>query len=159
MSEAITQEQVRKFVEAWYQALDFHVPVADAAAFVADEGLEMIWPEKTFQGIDNFKAWYAGGTYSDGERAPGVINLFFDENHNVVSVDATIQGDSAEVRVILAWQTSWWEPPAAKSKRTSVSPTQTWTVRRSSKNSYGLEITYYNAIAEPFAYAPGFARL
>ncbi len=159
MSEAITQEQVRKFAEAWYQALDFHVPAADAAAFVADEGLEMVWPEKTFQGIENFKAWYAGGTYSDGEQAPGVINIFFDENHNVVSTDAAVQGDSAEVRVVVAWQASWWEPPAAKSKRTSMNATQTWTVRRSSKNPYGLEITHYNATTEPFAYAPGFAHL
>jgi hypothetical protein len=37
--------------------------------------------------------------------------------------------------------------------------TQTWTVRRSSKNAYGLVISGYNATAEPFKYAPGFARL
>jgi protease I len=32
-------------------------------------------------------------------------------------------------------------------------------VRRSSKNSYGLEIVTYDATVEPFKYAPGFSRL
>jgi hypothetical protein len=41
----------------------------------------MIFPEKTLIGLGDFMAWYAGGTYSDGERPRGVINIFFDENH------------------------------------------------------------------------------
>jgi len=32
-------------------------------------------------------------------------------------------------------------------------------VRRSTRNPYGLEITSYNAVAEPFVYAPGFSQL
>jgi len=36
---------------------------------------------------------------------------------------------------------------------------QRWTVRRSTKNRYELEIVTCNATAEPFKYAPGFARL
>ena len=69
--------------------------------------------------MGDFLAWYAGGTYSDGEKAPGVINIFFDENHNVVSVEPKIHGETVEVRVVVAWQASWFEPPAAKSKRVS----------------------------------------
>jgi hypothetical protein len=74
-------------------------------------------------------------------------------------VEATISGDQAEVRVVVGWQASWFEPPAAKSKRTSMDATQQWTIRRSSKNAYGLEIVTYIAMAEPFKYAPGFASL
>ncbi len=59
----------------------------------------------------------------------------------------------------MAWQASWWEPPAAKSRRTSMDATQRWIVRRSDKNDHGLVIQYYNATHEPFRYAPGFARL
>ena len=32
---------------------------------------------------------------------------------------------------------------------------QDWTVRRSDKNEFGLVISSYNAMAEPFNYAPG----
>ena len=47
----------------------------------------MIFPEATLPGVNDFKCWYSGGTYSNGTEAPGVINIFFDENHNVVSVE------------------------------------------------------------------------
>jgi len=155
----MTTEGIKKFVAAWYKALDQHVPPEQCAQFVSDENLEMIFPEKTLHGKNDFLAWYAGGTYSDGTSAPGVINIFFDENHNVANVDAQIDGDKAFLDVIVAWQASWFEPPAAKSKRTSLDATQRWIVRPSKKNEYGLEVISYNAMAKPFDYTPGFARL
>ncbi len=159
MSSDITQDQIRRFADAWYLALDQHAPTEQITNLVADEGLEMIFPEKTLHGVSDFLAWYAGGTYSDGEAAPGVINIFFDENHIVVSVDATITGNRADARVVVAWQASMFTPPAAKSKRVSLDAVQAWIVQPSTKNPYGLEIAGYNAMAEPFRYAPGFARL
>ena len=160
MSQHVTKEQLDSFVRAWYLALDQHVPQEDVGAMVADD-VEMIFPEKTLHGIGDLLAWYAGGTYSDGEQAPGVINIFFDENHNVVSVEPTsdLTGDEINLRVVVAWQASWFNPPAAKSTRTSMDATQDWTVKASDRNLYGLVITSYNAMAEPFKYAPGFARL
>lgn len=160
MSGEITQEQIEAFATAWYQALDVHVPTEEILKLVAEDDVAMIFPEKTLHGVGDFQAWYSGGTYSDGEEAPGVINIFFDENHNVASVE-TISADAstAEVQVVVAWQASWFEPPAAKSKRISADFTQVWKVRRSDRNEYGLEITSYNAVAEPPNFAPGFARL
>jgi hypothetical protein len=154
----LTEAEINTFVAAWYLALDQHVPAETCGSLVAQD-VEMIFPEKTLHGKSDFLAWYAGGTYSDGEQAPGVINIFFDENHNVVSVVARISGCEAELDVVVAWQASWFNPPAAKSKRVSLDATQKWTVRRSNKNAYGIEVTSYNAMAEPFNYAPGFARL
>src|SRR5262245_21202385 len=110
--EAITHEQIRKFVDAWYLALDQHIPAADCAALVSDD-VEMIFPEKTLHGVNDFKAWYGGGTYADGDHTAGVINIFFDENHTVVSVESELMGDQANLRVVVAWQASWFEPPSA----------------------------------------------
>jgi hypothetical protein len=148
MTNTITVDDVKKFAAAWYLALDQHVPVEECYKFLADNGLNMHFPDGDIRDFNSFKKWY--------DR---VINLFFDENHNVQSVEATISADGAEVRVVVGWQASWFEPPAAKSKRTAMDATQQWTVRRSSKNAYGLEIVTYDAMAEPFKYAPGFARL
>lgn len=159
MSGPITEDQVNQFAAAWYRALDVHAPVEELVKLVAEQDPVMVFPEKTLKGLDDFKAWYAGGTYSDGADTPGVIRIFFDENHNVVSVDSKIEGDTVQATVVVAWQASWFEPPAAKSKRTSLDATQEWTLRRSDRNPYGLEITRYNAVAEPFKYTPGFARL
>jgi hypothetical protein len=148
MAEPLTEDQIKRFVAAWYLALDNHAPIEEFYALLADEGLSIQFPDGDIRDRESFKRWY--------DR---VTNLFFDENHNVASVNARISGDEAEVDIVVAWQASWWAPPAAKSKRTSMDATQRWTVRRSNKNVYGLEIVTYNATVEPFKYAPGFARL
>jgi len=157
-NQPLTEAEIRNFVTAWYLALDQHAPAEECLKLVADN-VQMIFPEKTLHGRNDFAAWYAGGTYADGEKAPGVINIFFDENHNVVSVESEISATEAKLRVVVAWQASLFVPPAAKSRRTSMDATQAWKVRRSTRNPYGLEIASYNAVAEPFKYAPGFARL
>ena len=150
---------IRQFAAAWYLALDNHAPVEEVAALLADD-VQMIFPEKTLPGLGDFKAWYTGGRYSDGTDAPGVINIFFDENHNIASVDVLSRsGTEAEVKVVVAWQASWFEKPATKAKRTSLDAAQAWTLRASAKNRFGIVISRYNAMAAPFAYAPGFARL
>jgi hypothetical protein len=147
-SHPLTDENIRRFAAAWYYALDVHAPFDEITRFLADDGLRMQFPDGDITDTASFKTWY--------ER---VTNLFFDENHYVQTVTPTISGDEAVVDIVVGWQASWFEPPAAKSKRTSMNATQRWTVRRSSKNAYGLEIASYNATVEPFKYAPGFAQL
>jgi hypothetical protein len=148
MSSALTMDEIKSFAAAWFLALDQHVPIEQAYTFLADEGLRMQFPDGDIRDFDSFKKWY--------DR---VTNLFFDENHLVQSVKPRISGDEAVVDIVVGWQASFWEPPAAKSKRTSMNATQRWTVRRSNKNAYGMVIASYNATVEPFQYAPGFATL
>lgn len=156
---SIDLDKIKQFAAAWYLALDNHAPSEELAALLTDD-VQMVFPEATLPGINDFKAWYAGGRYSNGTDAPGVINIFFDENHNVVSVDVTGGTDAEpELKVVVAWQASWFEKPATKAKRTSLDATQTWTLKASTKNRFGWAISRYNAVAAPFAYAPGFARL
>ena len=147
-SHPLTEENIKKFVAAWYYALDVHAPFEEITRFLADQGLKMDFPDGKITDIASFKVWY--------DR---VTNIFFDENHYVQTVKSKISGDEAVCDIVVGWQASWFEPPAAKSKRTSMNATQRWTVRRSSKNAYGLEIAAYNATVEPFKYAPGFSEL
>ena len=151
-------ETINKFAAAWYLGLDQHAPEEALAVLVADD-VEMVFPEATLHGVSDFLAWYRGGNYSNGDKAPGVINIFFDENHNVVSVEPTLTPEGADVKIVVAWQASWFVPPAAKSKRTSLDAIQTWKLRPSTKNPFGIEVAAYNAIAAPFVYTPGFSRL
>lgn len=144
----LTEDRIKQFVAAWYYALDVHAPIEECNRLLADKGLNMQFPDGDLRDLESFRKWY--------ER---VTHLFFDENHTVQSVKARISGDEAVVDVVVGWQASWFEPPAAKSKRVSMDATQRWTVRRSAKNDWGMEIVTYNATAEPFKYAPGFARL
>jgi hypothetical protein len=148
VASPITEDRIKQFVAAWYLALDQHAPIQACYDMLADEGLSVQFPDGDIHDHASFKIWY--------DR---VTNLFFDENHTVQSVEAKISGDEAVVDIVVGWQASWWEAPAAKSKRVSMDATQRWTVRPSRKNAHGLEIVTYNATVEPFKYAPGFARL
>ena len=162
MSKSLfSAENLQAFATAWYIALDNHAATPELTRLLSDD-TKLIFPEKTLPPLNDFIAWYAGGTYSDGEKAPGVINIFFDESHNLVSVDVVsgdADSDSVDVKVVVAWQASWFVAPATKPKRTSMDATQAWTLVPSDKNEFGIVISSYNAVAEPFKYAPGFARL
>ena len=144
----LNKENIADFVAAWYVALDVHAPIEECSRFLAAEGLRMVFPDGDITDLASFKTWY--------DR---VTNIFFDENHNVHSVDAVVKGNEAAVDVVVGWQASWFVPPAAKSRRVSLDATQKWVVRPSTRNAWGLEISYNTATAEPFKYAPGFARL
>ena len=148
MSQPITEDQIKRFAAAWYQLLDFHLPIEQAYTFLTDSGLNIQFPDGDIRDFPSFKKWY--------DR---VTNLFFDENHYVQTVDAKISGEEAVADIVVGWQASMWNPPEAKSRRVSMDATQRWTVRRSDKNEFGLVIATYNATVEPFKYAPGFARL
>jgi hypothetical protein len=147
-AEILNEKRIAEFAAAWFRGLDFHVPLEEIARFLTDRNLRMEFPDGDIHDLADFKKWY--------DR---VTNLFFDENHYVKSLKATIVGDQATVDIVVGWQASWWEPPAAKSKRVSMDATQRWVVRRSTRNAYSLEIAAYNATVEPFKYAPGFASL
>jgi hypothetical protein len=145
-TNALTEEEIKNFAAAWYYALDIHAPVEEAYRLLADKDLNMQFPDGDIRDFTTFKKWY--------DRVTG---LFFDENHNVQTVKSSIKGTEADVEVVVGWQASWFTPPAAKSKRTSMNAIQRWKVRRSSKNSYGVEIVEY--MVDRFEYAPGFAQL
>jgi hypothetical protein len=144
----IPEKQIRDFVAAWYQALDFHLPIEQVYPLLAADGLKMAFPDGDISDPASFKVWY--------DR---VTNLFFDENHFVNEVKITPDGDCYVLDIIVGWQASWWEAPSPKSKRVSMDATQRWIVRPTKRNPHGLEIMFYNATVEPFKYAPGFARL
>jgi hypothetical protein len=145
-TNALTEEEIKNFAAAWYYALDIHAPVEEAYRLLADKDLNMQFPDGDIRDFTTFKKWY--------DRVTG---LFFDENHNVQTVKSSIKGTEADVEVVVGWQASWFTPPAAKSKRTSMNAIQRWKVRRSSRNSYGVEIVEY--MVDRFEYAPGFAQL
>jgi hypothetical protein len=144
----ITDQQIQKFVAAWYQALDFHLPIEQVYPFLASEGLTMSFPDGQINDYASFKVWY--------DR---VTNIFFDENHFVNEVKTAPQGTGFVLDILVGWQASWWTPPTPKSKRVSMDATQRWVIRPTSKNSFGLEIVSYDATVVPFKYSPGFARL
>lgn len=145
--DPLSDDNIKKFCTAWYVALDVHAPAAECEKFLAEQELELGFPEKTMRSFGEFEEWL------------GVIyRTFFDEAHNVQSVTITNKtAERADLDVVVGWQASWFTPPDAKSKRTSMNAIQRWTVQKSDKNPYGLVILKY--YVDRFDYAPGFAQL
>lgn len=145
MPSSLTQMEIADFAAEWYRKLDVHAPMVEVLPFLAEDGLVMKFPEATAHGLADFESWY--------QR---VIRIFFDEVHTVKETNAKIYGNEAEVRVVVQWEASVWNPPASNSARIKLDADQTWQVRRSSRTG-NLEITSYTVNA--LNYHSGSAKL
>lgn len=118
---ALTQEEVSRLCIDWYRKLDVHAPIEQLLPLLADEGLEMFFPEGVSRGHAGFRAWY--------DR---VTRLFFDEVHTMKDLQPIKpRGDQAEAQLVVNWQAHIWNPPDAKSKWLGFDAYQHWVVTRS----------------------------
>ncbi len=148
----LTEGEIKELAVEWYGKLDLHVPAEEYRTLLAEEGLEMKFPEGTFKGFASFAGWYQGNG-----KNPGVINLFFDEVHTLKLVRQTsVSEEKAEVKVIVKWEASKWDPPAPISERIVMDAYQTWVVKRSPTTKKPVIQVY---VVDSMEYAPGSANL
>jgi len=115
-----TAAEAEQLAAEWYRKLDVHAPLVEVLPLLAENGLEMQFPEATLRGIAAFEGWYEG-----------VIRIFFDEVHTVKSVQTEPAEDGALVKVVVHWEASRWNAPSANSDRIKLDAYQTWLVTRS----------------------------
>ena len=141
-STPLTKEEVKQLVDDWYLKLDVHAPMVEILPMLADEELEMQFPEATLHGHAEFEGWYQG-----------VIRIFFDEVHTLKELDITLLDDDmqANVKLVVYWEASRWNPPAAKSDRLMFDAYQTWVVRRLPESGKPVVVTYVVDKLEPMA--------
>lgn len=144
--KALTEEEVRQLVTDWYVRLDVHAPMVEILPMLDDENLEMIFPETTLHGYVEFETkWY--------QR---VIRTFFDEVHELKELNINLSKDRADIKLVVKWEASIWNPPAAKSERIVMDAAQTWVVKRSPKSQLPVIVTY---VVDSLDYYEGSARL
>ncbi|ACK66172.1 hypothetical protein PCC8801_2140 [Rippkaea orientalis PCC 8801] len=125
--DILTEGEITELAVEWYNKLDIHAPLAEYRSLLAENDLEMRFPEGIYRGFEDFAQWYQGGT-----RHRGVINLFFDEVHTLKLVRLLgISDQEATVKVIVKWEASRWNAPVPISERIVMDAYQTWIVRRS----------------------------
>ena len=120
MAAELTKEEIADMADRWYKALDVHAPIEELYAMLLDDGNEMLWPEGPTYGHAGFKGWY-----------DKVTRLFFDEVHTITKVESAIDGERADVEVVVNWQAKTWNPPEPKSNWLGFDAYQTWEVVRS----------------------------
>lgn len=116
----LDETEVKRLVDDWYQKLDVHAPVDELLPMLAESSLEMVFPEATLTTIDEFKGWYHA-----------VTNRFFDEVHEMKSLDIKPRGAEADVTLVVNWQARIWNPPDRNSKWLGFDARQSWIVARS----------------------------
>src|SRR5215213_1622175 len=129
---ALRDQQITDLVHAWYRKLDIHAPTQELVDMLNANGLKMVFPEATLEGIDKFIGWYEG-----------VTRIFFDEAHRVSAVEiGRPEGDCYPVKVVVEWKASRWKPPSPNSERIECDAYQTWTVTPTGPNG-GPQIVSY----------------
>ncbi|GGR03775.1 hypothetical protein [Deinococcus ruber] len=116
---ALQAAEIEALAREWYHKLDVHAPMVELLPMLADDGLEMVFPEATVYGYAGFEGWYQT-----------VIRVFFDEKHTVKVVEPQIDGQTAKVKVIVHWEASAWKAPGATSDRYAMDADQSWEVAR-----------------------------
>ena len=104
ISAVPTAAEIQKLAAQWYRKLDVHAPVEEVLPLLAEDDLEMVFPEATLSGTAEFEGWY--------EK---VTHVFFDEVHTLKRVDFENTDEGAVVKVVVRWEASVWNPPAATS--------------------------------------------
>jgi hypothetical protein len=82
-----------RFVQDWFDLLSRHAPVATLLPFVADVGLEMMFPERTLHSHADFVNWYAdvGANYTD-------------QDHVVEDLSTVADGDFIDIELTVVWR-------------------------------------------------------
>lgn len=129
----LSKAEVEKLVKDWYLKLDVHAPMLEVLPMLADKELEMKFPEATLHGHAKFEGWYQV-----------VIRIFFDEVHTMKELNIKLSKDKtqADVKLVVYWEASRWNPPAAKSERLMFDAAQTWVIRRSPETGLPVIVTY-----------------
>ncbi|HLZ57027.1 MAG TPA: hypothetical protein VKR06_08780 [Ktedonosporobacter sp.] len=141
----LKQADVKQLVDDWYAKLDVHAPVEDLLPMLADQGLEMQFPEGIWHDKTAFSNWYTS-----------VTNRFFDEIHTMKELSIAISGATATVQLVVNWQAHIWNPPAAKSEWLGFDAAQRWIVQASSQIQKPVIVTY---IVQALTPMPGSATL
>ncbi|MGH8902323.1 MAG: nuclear transport factor 2 family protein [Egibacteraceae bacterium] len=146
--EPLAREEVNRFVDDWYRNLDVHAPAKNMLALLAEDGLEIHFPEGTFRGRDEFRRLYDGW-----------VRFYFDEVHELKEFSTTPAGETSEVKLVVNWKFRIWNPPAAKSRLLEYDAYQTWVVQRSPASGQPVMVTYIVEALQPHNGSPPFGEL
>ena len=117
----LSETMIRNLITNWYRGTNDHVPVEELERMLADD-VTMKYPnsEDAFTGIPAFRDWYTG-----------VLGKYFDETHVVEKWDISIDGDRAEVGVVVRWECRSWQVGQALSTYAAYLSRQRFRIERS----------------------------
>ena len=97
------EREIRSLAQEWFDLLSAHEPAERLLPFVADDGLEMAFPERTLQCHADFCDWYHN------------VGLAFSaQTHDIERLVAVGDASGADVSVTVIWRAVQTDgPPVA----------------------------------------------
>jgi quinol monooxygenase YgiN len=129
LTEPPAPDEVSAFVATWFQRLSDRAPVDELLPMVADEGLDMRFPDATLASHEDFRKWYEQ-----------VGQAFRDQSHEVLEVQQT---PGADASVDLAVTVIWRATTIADGRSFASRATQSWRLRRSSTTAEPEIVGYH----------------
>lgn len=121
---------VRAFAQNWFDLLSDHKPVELLLRLIADDGLEMVFPERTLHGHADFVEWYAVVGHS-----------FVDQSHEIERLDTRAGDEGIDVEVGVIWRAT----EASGGRHIAVRANQKWLLTRDA-HSGEMIITRYRVL-------------
>ncbi len=134
----LTVFEVKVLVYEWFSKLDVHAPIEEILPMIADDGLEMRFPEATIRSHDDFRRVYNEW-----------INSYFDEIHQLRELEIEISSDYADIKLIGYWQVHTWNSPSPRSELLAYNAIQSWILKRSPDTSKPIIVTYIVESLDP----------
>jgi hypothetical protein len=102
----LTEGMVRNIIMTWYHGTNEHSPVESLLMLLAGD-VEMSYPNHPtpFIGLQAFRDWYGD-----------VLQRYFDETHEIQSIDIALNGPRADATVVVRWEARSWTVGAARSE-------------------------------------------
>lgn len=145
----ITADEVRELGTRFYEIIDKHEPIDNFIDVLDVENTDykIILPGVELNDRASTESWYNR-----------MIGGYFNGSHKIYSVDIkTSNEETAEVKIVLIWSASTWNPPSPKSQNVNILTYTTWTVEKVSEGGIsGLKVLAYKI--DRLDFAPGTSK-
>ena len=91
--EPLKGEETRRFVETWFDKLSRHSAVEELLAMLADDSLEMVFPEETLRNKEEFIRWYGN-----------IGRLYDNQVHMVEKLEAQSLPGLVDISLTVVWK-------------------------------------------------------
>jgi hypothetical protein len=106
---------VSAFVSEWFDLLSEHAPADRMVEFLAPDGVEMVFPERTLTTMDDFRDWYET-----------VARSYTNQAHDIEKVLVTsVSDDFVDVTIMVVWRAT----DTADGARLTFRSRQRWRLR------------------------------
>jgi hypothetical protein len=135
--KALSFDELREIILTWWKLQDAHAGLSAFLPIIAAEGFEIRLGDRSMKG------------YQGLEEHRELKRMFFDESHDMKSLDVDISKDGAEARSVTRWEASYRVEPSPSSRKVKAELIHSWSLKRSSSTKKAVIVRQVLTSFEP----------